>query len=277
MSTVGFREIQRGLRDLGLTNSSRVLALASLPAFGEVKGGAEAVAGALMAQCGLVLSPAFTPACQVMPLVGPPDNAMDYGDHLAENEEAEIFRPDLPVEGSLGPVAEVLRTRPEALRSRHPLLSFVAVGAGAEKLLLAQSLAEPLGPIERLAEDGGDLLLLGASHTANLALHYAEYRAGRKQFVRWALTAEGVVECFGWPGCSRGFDAIAGRLRNMARVRQIGPACVQRLPLLEVLRAAEDLLRAEPAALLCADPACACCNAVRAAIKVQAGFSDTAE
>ena len=267
VSPLGFRDIQRGLRDLGLTSSSRVLALASLPAFGEVKGGAEAVAGALTAECGLVLSPAFTPVCQVRPLVGPADNAMDYADHMAENEAAEIFRPDLPVDGNLGPVAEVLRTRPDALRSRHPLLSFVAVGVGAEKLLLAQSLAEPLGPIDRLAGEGGDLLLLGASHIDNIALHYAEFRAGRKQFIRWALTSDGVVECFGWPGCSRGFDAISGSLRNLARIRQIGAACVQRLPLLAVLKTAEDLIRADPEALLCADSACAYCNAVRAAGK----------
>jgi hypothetical protein len=32
MAILGFREIQRGLRDLGLTGNSRVLALVSLPA-----------------------------------------------------------------------------------------------------------------------------------------------------------------------------------------------------------------------------------------------------
>lgn len=267
MTTLSFREIQRGLRDLGLTNTSRVLALASLPAFGEVKGGAETIAGALTAQCGLVLSPAFTYACQVIPLVGPADNAMDYGDHMAENGEAVLFQPDLPIQPSLGPVAELLRTRPGAQRSSHPLLSFVAIGPGADRLLLAQSMAEPFGPIARLAEDGGDVLLLGVNHTANVALHYAEYRAGRKQFIRWALTAEGVLECVGWPGCARGFDAIASHLRNVTQMRQIGAACVQRLPLAEVLKTAEDLIRADPTVLLCADETCAYCNAIRAAIK----------
>jgi aminoglycoside 3-N-acetyltransferase len=267
MSVLSYREIQRGLRDLGLTTASRVLALVSLPALGEVRGGAEAVAGALTAQCGWVLSPAFTTACQVIPPVGPADNALDYGDHMVENGEAEIFRPDVPVDPSLGLVAEVLRLRVDAHRSTHPLLSFVAVGAGAEKLLLAQSLAEPLGPIARLAEDGGEVLLVGANHTANIALHYAEYRAGRKQFIRWALTAEGVVECVGWPGCARGFEAIANRLRNVAQMRQIGAGCVQRLPLADVLRIAEDLIRADPTALLCSDAGCARCNAVRAEVK----------
>jgi len=265
MAMLGFREIQRGLRDLGLTHESRVLALVSLPAFGGVRGGAEAVAAALTAQCGLVVSPAFTYQCQVFPQVGPPDNALAYGDHMDENANADIFRANLPAHPDLGPVAELLRTRPGAARSAHPLLSFSAVGGGADRVLKAQSLAEPFGPVARLAEDGGEVLLLGVTHTANIAIHYAEYRAGRKQFIRWALTPEGVVECVGWPGCPMGFDAVATRLRAATQIRQIGQACAQRIPLRDLLEAVDDMLRADPLALLCHDPACPRCSAVRAA------------
>jgi aminoglycoside 3-N-acetyltransferase len=267
MSDVRFREIQRGLRDLGLTRASRVLAFVSLPAFGPVKGEAASVVGALLAECGLVVSPAFTCQCQVIPQVGPPDNALDYGNHLEENSNAEIFRPDLPVHHSAGPVAEVIRTLRGAARSSHPLLSFTAVGDGAGKVLLAQSLAEPFGPIARLAEDGGEVLLLGVTHTANVAIHYAEYRAGRKQFVRWALTEAGGVECVGWPGCSAGFDAIANYLRAVTHVRQIGAAYAQLIPLNYLLQTAEELIRADSTALLCHQPDCARCNAVRAALR----------
>ena len=265
MSILGFREIQRGLRDLGLTPQSRVLALVSLPALGPVRGGAEAVAGALTAQCGLVLSPAFTYQCQVFPQVGPPDNALVYGDHMDENANAEIFRADLHVHPDVGPVADVFLTHPKAKRSSHPLLSFTAVGQGAAQVLKAQSLAEPFGPIARLADDGGEVLLLGLTHTADVAIHYAEYRANRKQFIRWALTAGGVVECVGFPGCSQGFDAVATRLRAATQISQIGDACAQRILLKDLLQAAADMLQADPLALLCHDPACPWCSAVRAA------------
>jgi len=266
MVILSFREIQRGLRDLGLTRESRVLALVSLSALGVVRGGAEAVVGALMAQCGLVLSPAFTYQCQVFPQVGPPDNGLVYGDHMDENANAEIFRADLPVHRDLGPVAELLRTRPQAARSAHPLLSFSAVGEGADRVLQAQSLAEPFGPIARLAEDGGEVLLLGLTHTADVAIHYAEHRAGRlKQFIRWALTPEGVVECAGWPGCSAGFDAVAARLGPATQTTQIGEARAQRVQLRDLLQAVADMIRADPLALLCDDPACPRCSAVRSA------------
>ena len=48
-------------------------------------------------------------------------------------------------------VADVWHRQPDgeppgAVRSAHPLYSFVAVGAGAERAMAAQSLADPLGP-----------------------------------------------------------------------------------------------------------------------------------
>jgi aminoglycoside 3-N-acetyltransferase len=187
---------------------------------------------------------------------------------MEENANAEIFRPDLPAHPDLGSVAEVLRSRPEARRSSHPLLSFAAVGKGADQILSAQSLAEPFGPVARLAEDGGEVLLLGATHSANVAIHYAEYCAGRKQFIRWALTTGGVVECVGWPGCPAGFDAISTRLRTVTHIKQIGPACAQLIPLKNLLGAAAEMLRADPLALLCHEPECPRCGAVRASVRL---------
>ena len=265
MSDVSFHSIQKGLRELGLTRASRVVAHASLSAFGMVKGGAEAVVGALTSLCRLVVMPTFTYQCLIWPLVGPANNAAAYTGHDDDNANAEIFRPDLPAHADMGVAAEALRRMPSAVRSTHPLLSFAAVGAGAGVALSAQTLAEPLGPIAHLAEHEGDVLLLGVDHTRNTAIHYAEYRAGRKQFVRWALTPAGAVECVAWPGCSDGFEAIATRTSAFTRATQIGRARVQRLPLRGLLRVAEAMIRADPSGLLCDRPDCDRCNAVRAA------------
>lgn len=260
---VTFRDLQRGLRELGLTPEARVLAHISLSAFGYVRGGAEALTGALLAGTGLVLMPAFTPQCQITPRVGPAENALTYGDHHAENAEAELFHPDLPAHADMGVTAEALRCRPEARRSAHPLLSFTAAGRGAEAVLNAQSLADPFGPVARLAAEGGDVLLLGVDHTRNVAVHVAERRAGRRQFVRWALTAEGARECPGWPGCPDGFQALQPHVQALTRSARIGAGLAQRLPLAPLLEAVEALLRRDPAALLCENPECPRCAAVR--------------
>ncbi len=268
MPELTFRDLQRGLRDLGLEQGARVIVHASLPAFGPVRGGAGTVLAALTSLCDLVVMPAFTPQCRVWPRAGPPLNGASYLGHDEENANAEIFRPDLPADPALGAVAELLRTAPGALRSWHPLFSFAAwsrPSSGAGLVAAAQSLPEPLGPIAHLADGGHEamVLLLGVDHTANAALHFAEWRAGRKQFVRWALTPGGAVECPGCPGCPDGFNAITSELRSISRISQIGTARVECLPLNGLLRAAESLIRRDPAALLCSRRGCERCGAVR--------------
>jgi aminoglycoside 3-N-acetyltransferase len=62
-------------------------------------------------------------------------------------------------------------------------------------------LDDPLAPVGALAEENGTVLLIGVNHTVNTSIHYAEKIAGRKQFIRWALTPQGVRECPGFPGC----------------------------------------------------------------------------
>ena len=146
MPEVTFRDLQKGLRELGLGPSSRLLVHVALPALGPVRGGAESVVGALAALGGLVIMPAFTPQCRVWPRVGPAHNAATYAGHDDENAAAEIFRPRLSVDPSLGPAAEALRHVTGVVRSTHPLYSFVALGVEAERAMAAQSLAEPLGP-----------------------------------------------------------------------------------------------------------------------------------
>jgi aminoglycoside 3-N-acetyltransferase len=263
MNDINFRDLQRGLRELGLGPDSRAIAHVSLSAFGHVRGGAEAMTGALTATCGLVMMPAFTYQCLVTPLVGPADNGLTYGDHQAENAEAELYHPALPAHADMGLTAETLRHLPGARRSAHPVLSFTAIGLGAEQVLAAQTLAEPLGPITRLADEGGEVLLLGVDHTKNAAIHCAERRAGRKQFLRWALTPEGVRECLAWPGCAEGFNAVASHVQAVTRTARVGGALLQRLPLAELLSRAEALVRREPTALLCERLDCERCQAVR--------------
>lgn len=271
MPTLTYRDIQKGLSQLGLDRHSVVLAHVSLEALGEVRGGAAAVAGALAAHCGLVVAPAFTSQCLVWPLVGPEQNGCAYAGHELENAEAEVFTLDQPVRGLPGgqdAVAETLRHAQRARRSAHPLYSFTAVGPAAQVVLSAQTLADPLGPIAHLAEAVPDarVLLVGTGQAANVAIHYAEARAGRKQFVRWALTSQGAVECVACPGCSDGFEALAPALRAITCTAQFGAARAECLPLAGLVRVVTELLTRDPLALLCHRATCLRCAAVKSSI-----------
>ena len=72
---IGYREIGSGLRSLGLDPARPVMVHASLSAFGEVRGGAETLLGALLASQRAVMMPAFTYKTMLIPEEGPADNA----------------------------------------------------------------------------------------------------------------------------------------------------------------------------------------------------------
>jgi aminoglycoside 3-N-acetyltransferase len=255
-----YRELVNALRGIAPDRGRPVIVHASLSALGEVPGGAETVVGALVSTYSSVVSPAFTYQTMLIPEVGPPDNGIVYGSGSEQNARAEFFRPDLPVH------LERPAGSPPAHRSTHPILSFTGVNADAA--LQAQTLQEPLAPIRLLAEQGGAVLLLGVDHTRNSAIHLAEALAGRKQFIRWALTPQGVVECPAFPGCSEGFEAIAPHLAGIARWMDLGAETrLQAIPLRELVQVARRLIQADPQALLCQSPDCLRCQTVRASLE----------
>jgi len=262
---ISFRELVTAFRELGLAHSRPVIVHAALSSFGdEVRGGAESVLGALISVTGRVMAPTFTYRSMITPETGPADNAIQYGSGHDQNLLAEFFTPDMPADKTMGRLPETLRHLPTALRSTHPILSFA--GVGLDGVLETQTLDEPLAPLRLLAEMGGDVLLLGGvDQRVNTSIHYAERLAGRKQFVRWALTPRGVVECPGFPGCSDGFNQLSPYLAEFTRKTRLGQAELQAIPLEPLLKTVVDLLREQPLALLCSREDCERCAAVRQA------------
>jgi aminoglycoside 3-N-acetyltransferase len=208
---------------------------------------------------GLIM-PTFTYKTMVIPANGPPDNAITYGKYADANLMAEFYSSDMPADPMMGIIPETLRLQPEAKRSDHPIYSFS--GVAADEALSAQNRADPFAPIRVLTDSQGVVLLLGVNHTANTSIHYGEQLAGRKQFIRWALTPKGIVECPGWPGCSYGFEAIAPEIANYSNGAQVGDAVVQLIPLSMLTRTVVDLIKNDPLALLCSRPSCERCQEV---------------
>jgi aminoglycoside 3-N-acetyltransferase len=256
-----YRDLVLAFRFMGLDGSRPALVHSSLSAFGQVKGGAEAVVGALFEHFRTVVVPTFTYQTMVIPDEGPQDNAIDYGSGKDQNKMAEIYYPDMPSSKVMGVIPETLRRHHAARRSMHPIQSFAGVNAG--EVLSVQNLARPLAPIAALADRNAYVLLMGVGHTTNTSIHLGERLAGRKTFIRWALVPDFVVECPGFPSCSDGFDAIEPLLEPFVRAAQVGEALVQAVPLQELLNTVRQLVQADPLALLCDKPYCERCHAVR--------------
>ena len=261
--TVRLRDILVGLRDLRLADAP-VIVHSSLKSFGQVEGGAATVVNALAAAFNSVMVPTFTYKTMVTPLVGPLDNAITYGALQDQNQMAEFFTLRLPADPLMGVIPEMFRRHPRARRSNHPIQSFA--GINAEKFLSAQTLADQLAPLGLLEQADGWVLLLGVDHTVNTSIHYAEKLAGRRQFIRWALTPKGVVECPGFPGCSAGFQAIAAEMEKFTRKVQIGGAHVQAIPSKMLFRVVTARIKKDPLALLCQQEDCERCNQIRSLV-----------
>lgn len=258
--TVSLQRLKLALRALDL-GGRPVLAHASLRAFGYVDGGAPTVARALVESLGRVMMPTHTYKTMITPRDGPPDNGITYGDMQDLNRMAEFWSPDMPADRLMGAIPEALRLYPGAKRSGHPILSFAGVGVDAA--LAAQTLETPLAPIGVLSKQGGWVLLMGVNHTTNTAMHYAEKKARRRQFIRWALTEQGIVACPGFPGCSAGFQAIEPDVALVTRMARVGNAILRAMPMSDLFRAVIERLRRNPHDLLCTNEYCERCNQVR--------------
>jgi len=265
-----FRDCIHTFENIGLTGRNQLIVHTSASPPAGLQGGFETLLAALLQTSEALITPCFTPQTMIIPEVGPENNAIEYGHHDYLNRQAEFFHQDMPSSAFLEPFAEVVRSHPESNRSDHPLLSFC--GIGAEELLEGQSLSSPLEPIRNLADEDGDILLLGTDHTTNISIHYAEQTAGRRSFTRWALTSSGAVTCPGYPGCPEGFNALRGRLDAVARTGSLGSTMVSLIPVRDLVQIVVGWIHVEPTALLCNNPECPFCTTVRA--EVSAGHKN---
>jgi len=213
-----------------------------------------ALTESLLAATNGFITPAFTPK-SLLPLDFHPSKS-DMG-----KIRAEPFSPSTPADEAFGKFPETVHAHFKARRSAHPVLSFTGIGADA--ILHTQTAQEPYAPIAALAEQEGAILLAGMDQRVNFSIHYGEKLAGRMQFIRWALTENGVVECPNFPGDSEGFNVITADIKPFTRRAEVGGVEIQAIPLNELLRAVVNKIHENAYALLCGRPDCERCEAVR--------------
>jgi aminoglycoside 3-N-acetyltransferase len=162
-----------------------VLVHSSLSRLGHVVGGADAAIDALLdavGATGTVLFPTLTGARQ--------------------------DGPDCPPSIDLratpcwtGRIPETARQRPEALRSKHPTHSVSAIGPAAERYATGHELADTpcdrRSPYYRLVDEGGYILMLGATQSSNTTLHCLEELAEVPYHLQDEWTTGRVVDADG--------------------------------------------------------------------------------
>lgn len=168
--------LRRDLVALGLADGDTVMFHTRMSAIGYVAGGPQTVIGALRDAVG--------PAGTLMVACGwndaPPydfDTWPRAWQH-ALRQEHPAYDPEFSAaDHHNGRLPEALRRMPGAVRSRHPDVSFAALGAAADELTAEHPWDDPHGPgspLARLVARHGRVLLLGAPLDTMTLLHHAE-------------------------------------------------------------------------------------------------------
>jgi aminoglycoside 3-N-acetyltransferase len=253
MPAIESAAILSALHSLGLRPGDLLVVHSSLSSFGDtVEGGAEAVVDALLTSVspnGSVFVPTF-----------------NYGQLPFD----PATTPSLA-----GAITEAFRRRAESLRSRQPTHPWSGIGPAAGEILAGHERATPFGrgsPIWRLWERDARVLLLGVDHRANSMIHVAEESLAlpylEQTRVAKLLRADGTVEetTVRRPGHSGGFNKLDAPLRAAGHVREttVGKAKLTLVGGHDLVATAQAILRRDPTALLCDDPACERCAHARA-------------
>jgi len=269
------------LRRLGLPTGAAVLVHASLRALGPVAGGAETLLEALqmaVGELGTLMVPAFSweaadPAQFREP---PPPEELD-----AARAAVVPHTPDSPIATCLGVFPQVVHGAAGARRSSVPGSSFVALGRHAAELVAVQDPDRPYGPggpLGRLAELDGWVLLLGVDFRCSTSVHCAEEQADlpylrRDPPNRYLVGPGRWLEVGRDYGCGEGFNVIQELLRDRGQLREGGvgaaPSFLARHN--HIIEAGLSLLAKDWGALLCGREHCAWCSRARRVLAEDGG------
>jgi aminoglycoside 3-N-acetyltransferase len=260
---IGYHELEKAFKELGLTRRLPVIIHVSQDNFDHIRGGIESLLGALSANTFTILTPAFTYRAMVIPEDGSPDNGLTYGTGRQANDMVEAFHIDMPPDETLGIFPNIFNRMAGVARSTHPILSFY--GIHAQEYLSAQSIQDPLGPIQALLDSDGLVVLVNVDHTANSSIHLGERMANRRTFIRWALTHERVVECPNFPGCSSGFGNITKSVEQDCGTVSLPGLEIKAISLRDLVMTTSNLITTDRNALLCQRSDCERCKTIRQA------------
>lgn len=208
-----------------------------------------------------VMVPTFTYHFEVPPPDGvrPARNGMDYSRRWPASPERFTTAANALSRGPMGALPAAVLERTARVRGAHPLNSFTAVGPLASELIASQDASNVYRPLEALVERDGMLLMIGVDTRSLTFVHYAEALAGRRLFIRWAMSGDQVVPSR-VGSCSNGFDALMPTLLDVAATTSIQGSTWIAVPARKARDALVRAIRNDPEVTRCSDPACLRCR-----------------
>jgi aminoglycoside 3-N-acetyltransferase len=251
--------LRQDLEQLGLQRGDLALVRADVGEIGRVKGGTgESLIGALrdaVGPEGTLVALAFTKTT-----------------FLGRLRDSDVFDEKTPP--TTGALARLFLEQPDAVRSRHPTNSFVALGARAAEVMAGHDeRASSFAPMGKLVEHSGKQVLVGCTRSSPgfTTVHWAQHVLGldRRSILRGWFGAryekDGAVHTFRREdigGCSLGFHKLYAEYEKAGLLRRglVGKAESMLISAPAAYALEHRILSKDPRAVLCDDPLCAFCR-----------------
>jgi lincosamide nucleotidyltransferase A/C/D/E len=257
--TTSHPQLLEAIRAAGLKNSI-VCLHSSLKSFGQLKGGPQTLIDAFLESGCTLLVPTFTYNCEIAALRSLAQNAYDGEDD---------FSPGMPYDPEIAMIARDMGAIPAHVlqiegraRGNHPLNSFAALGPLADELIRAQGPLDVYGPYK--AAYAGSVpayvVLAGVDLTSATPVHFAEERAGRRLFRRWARHGKFGLQEVEVGSCSNGFNNLDGALAGIETRVQAGQSEWRVFPLREFVDTLAAVIAGNPSVTHCPDANCLRCH-----------------
>lgn len=257
-NTTSYAQLVEAIQSAGLANGI-VCLHSSLKSFGHLEGGPDALLRAFLDSGCTLLTPTFTYNCEV-----------PQGRAIAQNgcDDDDDFDPAMPYDPDSAMIARDMGAIPARLlgiegraRGEHPLNSFTALGPLADELIAAQGPLNVYGPYKAAYQHPAAFVVLaGVDLTSATPVHFAEERAGRCLFRRWARHVKYGVQEIEVGSCSEGFNNLAESLAEVETRVRAGQSDWRVYPLREFVDTLAAVIAETPSITHCPDANCTRCR-----------------
>jgi aminoglycoside 3-N-acetyltransferase len=250
------------LEKIGITKGDHVAVALSFKSIGFVENGPDGFIDSLLE----VIGPEGTLMM----------NTFTHSFALAELSRDYVFDPRSTIPYT-GLVPRILMKRKDALRSRHPTCSVVALGRLSEYLTNDHDEnSQPYWPYSKLAQISGKLLCIGIDGRLVALRHEAQRKAGLFQVPQFMgvlyKNLKGGENLYIWqfPPCNKRLPELVPELERAGILRQgkIGKALSVVGSVNELLEAMSTMLKKDPTLNLCSDISCLSCRELERRMKL---------
>jgi aminoglycoside 3-N-acetyltransferase len=251
--------IKEILEKNGYSNS--VICLhSSFKSFGLTEDGPNTIIDGFILANNTILAPAFYYGSETSPGFGNyKRNGIDYSQQTYSPVNYQGL--DEQIDKSMGIIPKMIIKYNGAIRSKHPCNSFVALGEKARELMAVQDNLNVYSAYKKImsGKTTSYIFLAGTGLKTCTPIHFAEEKAGRQLFRRWALH-ENKVEEVEVGGCSAGFENLSEHVENIGNKITIGSSVTSVFVFKEFIERVADVLRKNPGITKCGDNHCLRCR-----------------